>query len=166
MVASGLLLALVKKYAAKGALVLGVVLFLGGMYLYWESKVYDTGYNDAVKKYEKRDAETDRKGQELLKLREHEIALDTAKKDKQYIGAIETYANYSIDLHRQLDVNRLSNKPAKTGCNTNTVPRTAEDSSSLVGTGPETVQELEYLESIKAVELIIEQICVPNSKVE
>ena len=94
---ASLILALVKKYAAKGALVLGVVLFLGGMYLYWESKVYDNGYNAAVKKYENRDAETERKGRELLKLREHEIALDTAKKDKQYIGAIETYANYSID---------------------------------------------------------------------
>ena len=163
---ASLLLALVKKYAAKGALVLGVVLFLGGMYLYWESKVYDNGYNDAVKKYEKRDAETERKGRELLKLREHEIALDTAKKDKQYIGAIETYANYSIDLHRQLDANRMQHKPAKTNCSTNTMPRTAEDSSALVGTGPQNVQELEYLESLKAVELIIEQICVPNARIE
>jgi len=160
------LLVLVKKYAAKGALVLGVVLFLGGMYLYWESKVYDNGYNAAVKKYEKRDAETERKGQEFLKLREHEIGLDTKKKDKQYIGAIETYANYSIDLHRQLDANRMSNKPAKTSCNTNTVPRTAENPGSLARAGPETLQELEYLESLKAVELIIEQICVPNARIE
>ena len=163
---ASLLLAIVKKYAAKGALVLGVVLFLGGMYLYWESKVYDSGYNDAVKKYEKRDAETERKGRELLKLREHEIALDTAKKDKQYIGAIETYANYSIDLHRQLDANRMPNKPAKTNCNTNPMPRTTEDSSALARTGPQNVQELEYLESLKAVELIIEQICVPNARIE
>jgi hypothetical protein len=163
---ASLLIALVKKYAAKGALVLGVVLFLCGMYLYWESKVYDNGYNAAVKKYDKRDAETERKGRELLKLREHEIALDTAKKDKQYIGVIETYANYSIDLHRQLDVNRVSNKPTKTNCNTNPVPRTAKDSSSSARASPETVQELEYLESLKAVEIIIEQICVPNSEVK
>lgn len=163
---ASLLLALVKKYAAKGALVLGVVLFLGGMYLYWESKVYDNGYNDAVKKYEKRDAETERKGQEFLKLREHEIGLDTKKKDKQYIGAIESYANYSIDLHRQLDANRMSNKPAKTNCNTNPMPRTTEDSSALARTGPQNVQELEYLESLKAVELIIEKICVPNARIE
>ena len=46
------------------------------------------------------------------------------------------------------------------------MPRTAEDSGALAGTGPQNVQELEYLESLKAVELIIEQICVPNSKVE
>ena len=163
---ASLLLALVKKYAAKGALVLGVVLFLGGMYLYWESRIYDNGYNAAVKKYEKRDAETERKGQELLKLREHEIALDTAKKDQQYIGAIETYANYSIDLHRKLDANRMPNKPTKTNCNTNTVPRTAENPGALARTGPETIQELEYLESMKAVELIIEQICVPNARIE
>ena len=163
---ASLLLAIVKKYAAKGALVLGVVLFLGGMYLYWESKVYDNGYNDAVKKYEKRDAETERKGQEFLKLREHEIGLDTKKKDKQYIGAIETYANYSIDLHRKLDANRMSNKPAKTSCSANTMPRTAEDSGALARTGPQNVQELEYLESLKAVELIIETICVPNARIE
>lgn len=163
---ASLLLALAKKYAAKGALVLGIVLFLGGMYLYWESKVYDNGYNDAVKKYEKRDAETERKGRELLKLREHEIALDTAKKDQQYIGAIETYANYSSDLHRQLDANRMQHKPAKTGCGGNRVQERAEDSSSLARAGPQTVQELEYMESIKAVELIIEQICVPNARVE
>ena len=163
---ASLLLALVKNYAAKVALVLGVVLFLGGMYLYWESKVYDNGYNAAVKKYENRDAETERKGRELLKLREHEIALDTAKKDKQYIGAIETYANYSIDLHRQLDANRMPNKPTKTNCNTNPMPRTAEDSGALARTGPQNVQELEYLESLKAVELIIEQICVPNARIE
>jgi len=160
------LLVLVKKYAAKGALVLGVVLFLGGMYLYWESKVYDNGYNAAVKKYEKRDAETERKGQEFLKLREHEIALDTAKKDQQYIGAIETYANYSIDLHRKLDANRMQHKPTKASCNSNPMPRTAEDSSALVRASPQNVQELKYLESLKAVELIIEQICVPNAKVE
>ena len=163
---ASLLLALVKKYAAKGALVLGVVLFLGGMYLYWESKVYDSGYNDAVKKYEKRDAETERKGRELLKLREHEIALDTAKKDKQYIGAIETYANYSSDLRRQLDANRMQHKPTKANCNTNPMPRTAEDSGALARTGPQNVQELEYLESLKAVELIIEKICVPNARIE
>ena len=163
---ASLLLALVKKYAAKGALVLGVVLFLGGMYLYWESKVYDNGYNAAVKKYEKRDAETERKGRELLKLREHEIALDTAKKDKQYIGAIETYANYSIDLHRQLDANRMQHKPTKASCGGNRVQERTEDSSPSARTSPETVQELEYLESLKAVELIIETICVPNSKVE
>ena len=160
------LLVLVKKYAAKGALVLGVVLFLGGMYLYWESKVYDKGYDAAVKKYEKRDAETERKGRELLKLREHEIALDTAKKDQQYIGARDAYANYSAYLHNQLDANRLSNKPTKASCNTNPVPRTAEDSGALVRASPETIQELEYLESLKAVEIIIEQICVPNAKVE
>ena len=163
---ASLLLALVKKYAAKGALVLGVVLFLGGMYLYWESKVYDNGYNAAVKKYEKRDAETERKGQEFLKLREHEIGLDTKKKNQQYIGAIETYANYSIDLHRQLDANRMSNKPAKTNCNTNPMPRATEDSGALARAGPQNLQELEYLESLKAVELIIEQICVPNARIE
>ena len=163
---ASLLLALAKKYAAKGALVLGVVLFLGAMYLYWESKVYDNGYNAAVKKYEKRDAETERKGRELLKLREHEIALDTAKKDKQYIGAIETYANYSSDLHRQLDANRMQHKPTKASCGGNRVQERTEDSSPSARTSPETVQELEYLESLKAVELIIETICVPNSKVE
>ena len=163
---ASLLLAIAKKYAAKGALVLGVVLFLGAMYLYWESKVYDNGYNAAVKKYEKRDAETERKGQELLKLREHEIAIDTAKKDKQYIGAIESYANYSIDLHRQLDANRMQHKPAKTSCGGNRVQERTEDSGALVGTGPQTIQELEYLESIKAVELIIETICVPNARIE
>ena len=163
---ASLLLALAKKYAAKGALVLGVVLFLGAMYLYWESKVYDNGYNDAVKRYEKRDAETERKGRELLKLREHEIALDTAKKDKQYIGAIERYANYSIDLHRQLDSNRRQHKHTKASCGGNRVQERTEDSSALARAGPETVQELEYMESLKAVELIIEQICVPNSKVE
>lgn len=163
---ASLLLALVKKYAAKGALVLGVVLFLGAMYLYWESKIYDNGYNAAVKKYEKRDAETERKGQELLKLREHEIALDTAKKDQQYIGARDAYANYSAYLHNQLDANRMQHKPAKTSCGGNRVQERAEDSGALIGASPETVQELEYLESLKAVELIIEQICVPNSKVE
>lgn len=160
------LLMLVRKYAAKGALVLGVVLFLGGMYLYWESKVYDNGYNDAVKKYEKRDAETERKGRELLKLREHEIAIDTAKKDQQYIGARDAYANYSAYLHNQLDANRMQHKPTKASCNSNAVPRTAEDSGASARTGPETLQELEYLESIKAVELIIETICVPNARVE
>jgi hypothetical protein len=160
------LLVIVKKYAAKGALVLGVVLFLAGAAYMIIDDAYDRGEADTIKKYEKRDAETERKGRELLKLREHEIALDTAKKDKQYIGAIETYANYSIDLHRQLDANRLPNKPTKANCNSNPVPRTTEDSSSLVRASPETVQELEYLESLKAVEIIIEQICVPNARVE
>ena len=160
------LLVLVKKYAAKGALVLGVVLFLACAAYMIIDDAYDRGEADTIKKYEKRDAETERKGRELLKLREHEIALDTAKKDKQYIGAIETYADYSIDLHRQLDANRVPNKPAKANCNTNPVPRTAEDSGALAGTGPQNVQELEYLESLKAVELIIETICVPNARIE
>ena len=160
------LLVLVKKYAAKGALVLGVVLFLAGAAYMIIDDAYDRGEADTIKKYEKRDAETERKGRELLKLREHEIALDTAKKDQQYIGAIETYANYSIDLHRKLDANRLPNKPTKTNCNTNPVPRTTEDSGASARTGPQNVQELEYLESLKAVELIIETICVPNARIE
>lgn len=163
---ASLLLELVKKYAAKGVLVLGVVLFLTGAAYMIIDDAYDRGEADTIKKYEKRDAETERKGRELLKLREHEIALDTAKKDKQYIGAIETYANYSIDLHRQLDANRMQHKPTKASCGGNRVQERTEDSSALVGTGPENLQELEYLESLKAVELIIEQICVPNSKVE
>ncbi|MBK9663486.1 MAG: hypothetical protein IPO71_10975 [Nitrosomonas sp.] len=60
----------------------------------------------------------------------------------------------------------MSNKPAKTNCNTNPMPRATEDSGALARTGPETVQELEYLESLKAVELIIEKICVPNARIE
>ena len=163
---ASLLLELVKKYAAKGALVLGVVLFLTGAAYMIIDDAYDRGEADTIKKYEKRDAETERKSRELLKLREHEIALDTAKKDQQYIGAIETYANYSIDLHRKLDANRMPNKPTKTNCNTNTVPRTAENTGALARTGPQNVQELEYLESLKAVELIIETICVPNARIE
>jgi len=123
-------------------------------------------HDRVVAEFEKRDAETERKGQEFLKLREHEIGLDTKKKDKQYIGAIESYANYSIDLHRKLDANRMQHKPTKASCNTNPMPRTAENTGALVGTGPENLQELEYLESLKAVELIIETICVPNARVE
>ena len=163
---ASLLLALAKKYAAKGVLVLGVVLFLTGAAYMIIDDAYDRGEADTIKKYEKRDAETERKGRELLKLREHEIALDTAKKDKQYIGAIETYANYSSDLHRQLDANRMQHKPTKASCGGNRVQERTEDSSSLARAGPQTIQELEYLESIKAVELIIEQICVPNARVE
>ena len=60
----------------------------------------------------------------------------------------------------------MPNKPAKTSCNTNPVPRTAEDSGAFARAGPKTIQELEYLESLKAVELIIEQICVPNARIE
>jgi hypothetical protein len=46
------------------------------------------------------------------------------------------------------------------------MPRTAKDSGALARASPETIQELEYLESLKAVEIIIEQICVPNARVE
>lgn len=60
----------------------------------------------------------------------------------------------------------MPNKPTKTNCNTNPMPRTTEDSGALARTGPQNVQELEYLESLKAVELIIEQICVPNARIE
>ena len=154
------------QYGSKlliAALALAVVT---ATYFSWKHDIQKAEHDRVVAEFEKRDAETERKGQELLKLREHEIAIDTAKKDKQYIGAIETYANYSIDLHRQLDANRMQHKPTKASCDTNTVPRATEDSSSLARASPQTVQELEYMESLKAVELIIEQICVPNARVE
>ena len=154
------------QYGSKlliAALALAVVT---ATYFSWKHDIQKAEHDRVVAEFEKRDAETERKGQEFLKLREHEIGLDTKKKDKQYIGAIESYANYSIDLHRQLDANRMQHKPAKTSCGGNRVQERTEDSGALARTGPETIQELEYLESMKAVELIIETICVPNARVE
>ena len=81
---------LARKY---GVYLLAVV-FLLGIYFYWRSSIYDDGYNAAVAKYEKRDAETERQGQELLKLKQHETDLINKQNAERAFNAAKIYNDH------------------------------------------------------------------------
>lgn len=154
---------LVKKYAGNALMVAIAAAVVFGMYLHWKSEIYDQGVHDERVKWEKRDAETQRESAELLKLKQHENDLKEEAQNQRSMGAIETYANYSSTLYKQLaDAKRMPNNATTSSGNRDAMPGTCPDTSALAGTSEEDIQRKL---SIKAVELLIEQYLVPNAEV-
>lgn len=86
-----ILLRLATQYGSKlllGAVALAV---LSVTYLHWRNGIYDTGYNAAAAKWEKREASIVRQQEQLLKLKEHENALKEQRNHEQYTGALKYY---------------------------------------------------------------------------
>lgn len=153
----------VKKYAGKAVLITVSVVAITGFLAYGYHKIDQGGYDRAVSEYQKRDAETARQGAELLKLKQHEINIKDEAQEKRSMGAIETYANYSSNLYKQLaDAKRVQHKSIASSGHRDTMPGTCEDTREPAGSSEEDVQTKL---SIKACELLIEEYLVPNAEV-
>lgn len=163
MIPIPLLITIVKKYAGNALMVAIAAVLIFGMYLHWKSEIYGQGVHDERAKWEKRDAETQRQSAELLKLKQHENKIKSDLQNQRSMGAIETYANYSNQLYRELaNVKRMPVNATTSSGSVNTMSGTGQDTCPPAGTSEEDVQ---HKLSVKAVELLIEQYLVPNSEV-
>lgn len=161
MIPIPLLITVIKKYAGNALMVAIAAAVVFGIYLHWKGQIYDQGVNDERSKWEKRDADTQRQSAELLKLREHENRLLSDIQNKRSMGAIESYANYSNTLYKQLaNAKRMPVNATTPSGNRDTLPGTSQDTCTPTGTSEEDVQRKL---SIKAAELLIEQYLVPNA---
>lgn len=163
MISASVLITVIKKYAGNALIVALAAAVVFGMYLHWKSEIYDQGVHDERSKWEKRDADTQRQSAELLKLKQHEVTTKLNEQNQRSMGAIETYANYSNRLYRELaNAKRMPNNTAASSGNRDTMPGTCPDTGTPAGTSEEDIQRKL---SIKAVELLIEQYLVPNAEV-
>ena len=163
MIPIPLLITIVKKYAGNALMVAIAVALVFGMYLHWKSEIYDQGVHDERAKWEKRDAETQRQSAELLKLKQHENQIKSDLQNQRSMGAIETYANYSNTLYKQLAATKRVPVNATTSSgDRNAMSGTGQDTCPPTGTSEEAIQ---HKLSIKAAELLIEQHLVPNAEV-
>lgn len=103
-------------------IVVGVVLaLLAGIFFYYKHQVYMDGYNDAVKKYEERDARTREQSQRILKSATEAYQKELIDQKERHANAIETYANHISDLKRDaadVAVKRMfiNTKAQRTSC--------------------------------------------------
>mgnify|MGYP001200008714 CR=1 FL=1 len=163
MIPIPLLITVIKKYAGNALMVVLAAAIVFGMYLHWKGQIYDQGVHDERAKWIKRDADTQRQSAELLKLKQHENQVKSDLQNQRSMGAIETYANYSTELYRQLaNAKRMPNNTTASSGSVGTMPRASQDTCPPAGTGEEDVQRKL---SIKAAELLIEQYLVPNAEV-
>ncbi len=113
---------ILKKYLP---FILGA-LFLIGVYFYWQNKIYDKGYDAAVAEYEKRDLDTARKSEELLKRAQHEADEKNKQTQERLTNAAKIYAKHYDDLRSTPVIERVFIRTKAAGCDENAMPGTAK----------------------------------------
>jgi len=152
---ASILIALAKRYLP---FIIGGLL-LGGTLWYIHHKIYESGRDDERAEWVKRDAETDRKSQELLKLKKHEADMINQQNQERANNAIQTYANHYDELRAA--ANRIPERvfiATKANCNSDAMPRTSSDRSEaqggIGGTGKTELPEANIRELNKTISLI------------
>lgn len=126
-------------------IVVGVVLaLLAGIFFYYKHQVYMDGYDDAVKKYEERDARTREQSQRILKTATEAYQKELIDQKERHANAIETYANHIHNLNRDaadVAVKRMfvNTKTKGTSCDTGTL-QTGTKAGSEANRRGESVQ--------------------------
>lgn len=127
-------------------------LLLGGTLWYMHHKIYESGRDAERAEWVKRDAETERKSQELMKLKKHEADMINQQNQERANNAIQTYANHYDELRAA--ASRIPERvfiTTKTGSCGNSVRGGGEGRSEaqggIGGTGktelpPENIREL------------------------
>lgn len=162
----GLIIDLIKKYLPQ---IIGVAAALIAL-AYIHHKIDQGGYDRAVAQYEKRDAETVRKGAELLKLKNHEADLINKQNAERAYNAAKTYNDHykTILAERDSTPKRVYIRTKEPSCDSNTMSGSVKDTSGVGGTGaqrysaelPETnIRSLnEVIERIEQMQLNCEQL--------
>lgn len=123
------LMALAAQYGTKILAGLVVVAFITGLYYSWKNEVV----TEERGKWEARDAETARQGQELLKLKQHETNhINKSNQEKAY-NAAKIYNDHYARIIA--DRERMPIKPATTNCDINALPGTGKSIKGIGGTG-------------------------------
>ena len=123
--------------------IIGAVLIVSG-YFGWKHHIETAVRDEVLAEVAARDAETERKGKELLKLKQHEADLINQRNQARANNAIEIYAQRYDDLRRAASAEpvRMRVKASKTSCDTNTMPGT-DESRHAPGGGSARVAEAE-----------------------
>ena len=121
------LISIAANYGTKILSGLAVVAILSAGYMYWKHSIYKQGVDDQIALYDKRDAETKRQGEELLKLKNHEIDITKQQSREDYLKALEIYGNENIRLTNELNTNinkrlYITSKAERPSCDRNAVP--------------------------------------------
>ena len=126
-------------------IIVGALLaLLAGIFFYYKHQVYIEGYNDAVKKYEERDARTREQSQRILKYATETYQKELIDQKERHANAIETYANHINDLKRDaadVAVKRMfvNTKATRSSCDSSTLPA-ASNAGSETNRRSESVQ--------------------------
>lgn len=131
--------------------IIGSVLLVGTLW-YMHHKIYESGREDERAEWVKRDAVTERKSQELMKLKKHEADMINQQNQERANNAIQTYATHYDELRAA--ASRIPERvyvTTKASSCSNTVPGTgsnrSETQGGIGGTGkaelpPENIREL------------------------
>lgn len=101
-------------------------LFVTGLYLYWQNKIYDKGYNAAVAEYEKRDIDTARQSEALLKRARDESDAKNKQTQERLTNAAKIYAKHYDDLRSTPVIERVLIRTKAASCDSNTMPGAAK----------------------------------------
>jgi len=171
---------ILSPYAMKIAGGLVIALVVVGSYFYWKHEIVSDALKIEREAWNKRDAETERKGQELLKLKNHEIDRIKDQQRETYLGAIKDYAKHIQNLNYQLDTDRnkrLFVNTAASSCDRDAVSSKAGSPPGAGGAGTKILQaglEPETAKTIRAnavevetgarlCEILIETFLIPES---
>ncbi|MBP9870657.1 MAG: hypothetical protein KBC53_04055 [Nitrosomonas sp.] len=167
-------------YAMKIAAGLIITLIVIGGYFYWKHQIVSDALEVERAAWVKRDAETEKKGQALLDLKNHEIERVKEEQRNTFIGAIQDYAKHYKNANDQLAADRnkrLFVNTAASSCGGNTLSAKAGGSTGAGGAGAKILQaelEPETAETIRAnaaevetgarlCEILIERFLIPDS---
>jgi len=124
---------------------------IGGLLLvatlwYMHHKIYESGRDDERAEWVKRDAETERKSIELLKLKKHEADQINQHNQERANNAIKIYADHYDELRSAAD--RIPERvfiTTKANCSSNALPGTSDSRSKteggIGGTGKAELQD-------------------------
>jgi len=127
-------------------------LLLGATLWYMHHKIYESGRQDERAEWVKRDAVTERKSRELMKLKKHEADMINQQNQERANNAIKTYADHYDELRAA--AGRVPERvyvTTKTSSCSDTMPGTGgsrpEAKGGIGGTGkaelpPENIREL------------------------
>lgn len=125
--------------------IIGALVIMGAL-AYAHHKIDQGGYNRAVTEYEKRDAETQRQSEELLKLKQHEADIANQLNRERTTNAIKIYAQHYDDLRNNPVVERVFIRTKTANCGSDTMPGAGKDRSTTQK-GFERVGQTELPES-------------------
>ncbi len=156
MMPIGLIVSLIKKYLPQ---IIGVAAALIAL-AYIHHKIDQGGYDRAVAKYEKRDAETARKGAELLKLKQHEADLINKQNSERAYNAAKTYNDHykTILAERDASPKRVFIRTKEPSCDSNAMSGTVKDTSRIGGTGAQRYSTELPEANIRSLNEVIERI--------
>ena len=147
-------LALAKKYLPQ---ILGAIAIIA-LYFYWHHAVFQDGYNTATLKFEKRDADTERKGKQLLMLKQHEADIINKDNRERLLNATKIYADHYANLHANPVIERVFVNAKTASCSGDSMPGSDSDRSKAAGgtggTGKAELSETANREFSKVIDKI------------